>query len=132
MKLKSLTPNIMVEDVVKTAAYYEDLLGFKVIASVEDEDGGLIWAMLQKDEVTLMLESQESMEKSLEVFKEREIGGSQTFFISVDDAKEIFENVEEKVNIVSELTTTPYNHLEFSFMDINGYILTISEDLTEK
>lgn len=132
MKLKSLTPNLMVEDVVKTAAYYEDLLGFKVANSVEAEDGGLTWAMLQKDEVSIMLESQESMEGTIEVFKEREIGGSQTFFITTDDAQKIYNSIQEKVNIISELTTTPYNHLEFSFMDINGYILTISEELSEQ
>lgn len=129
MELHSLTPNLMVEDVVKTSAYYEDLLGFKIINSIEDEEGGLTWAMIQKDGVTLMLQSQDSLESELEEFREREIGGSQTFFITVDDAQEIYDDIEDKVNILSSIVKTSYGHLEFTFMDINGYVLTISQEL---
>ncbi|NIR52325.1 bleomycin resistance family protein, partial [candidate division KSB1 bacterium] len=37
MKFRSLTPNVMVEDVNETVEYYKDKLGFELIMSVPEE-----------------------------------------------------------------------------------------------
>ena len=35
--LKKLTPNLMVEDVNETVTFYQDVLGFALLASVPEE-----------------------------------------------------------------------------------------------
>ena len=127
MKLISLTPNIMVEDVVKTAAYYEDLLDFEIVDSVPDDEGGLTWALISSGDVLLMLQSRTGLEGELNELENKETGGTLTFFIKVDDTSEIYDNLKEKVNILSDLKETFYGAIEFTFRDINGYIVTISQ-----
>lgn len=48
--IKSLTPNLMVEDVLETVKFYEENLGFITLASVPSENHGLQFAILSKDE----------------------------------------------------------------------------------
>lgn len=127
MKLLSLTPNIIVEDVVKTAAYYEDLLDFEIVDSVPDDEGGLIWALISSGDVLLMLQSRTGPESGFNEMENNETGGTLSFFIKVDDTNEIYENLKEKVNILSDLKETIYGAIEFTFKDINGYIITISQ-----
>ena len=51
--LKKLTPNLMVEDVNETVTFYQDVLGFALLASVPEE-GQFNWAMMQHDAVEIM------------------------------------------------------------------------------
>jgi uncharacterized glyoxalase superfamily protein PhnB len=127
MKLVSLTPNILVDDVVKTAAYYEDLLGMKILNSVEDDSGTLIWAMIGKDDVTIMLQERKSMVKELSYFENVETGGSLTFYLMLEGINELYQDVIEKVNIIVEMNETFYGNKEFTFIDMNGYVVTIAE-----
>lgn len=127
MKLKALTPNLMVENVANTAAYFEDLLGFKIINSVDDNDGGLVWTMIQKDEILLMLEDKKSLSKDIEVFKDIGIGASLTLYLSVEGIDDIYEQVKDKVDIISEPKITFYGNKEFVFIDLNGYVFNLSE-----
>jgi catechol 2,3-dioxygenase-like lactoylglutathione lyase family enzyme len=46
--LKKLTPNLMVEHVNDTVAFYKDVLGFTLLASVPEE-GEFNWAMMKRD-----------------------------------------------------------------------------------
>ncbi|HKL19436.1 MAG TPA: VOC family protein, partial [Halalkalibaculum sp.] len=54
-KFKSITANLMVEDVDKTVSFYKDVLGFTLEMSVPRDDGKLQWAMVTRDAVELML-----------------------------------------------------------------------------
>lgn len=127
MKLVSLTPNILVDDVIKTAAYYEDLLGMKILNSVEDDSGNVIWAMISKDDVSIMLQERDSFVKEVEHFEDVEAGGSLTFYLMLEGIDELYQDLIEKVNIISEIKETFYGNKEFTFIDMNGYVLTIAE-----
>jgi len=49
-KLKKLTPNLMVEDVNRTTAFYRDVLGFELLAT-QPESGQFDWAMMKRNDV---------------------------------------------------------------------------------
>ncbi len=53
--LKKLTPNLMVEDVNRTIAFYKDRLGFEVMFLGPNDDP--YFAMLKRDGVHLMLKA---------------------------------------------------------------------------
>ncbi len=127
---KSLVPNVMVESVDNTIKYYTDIFGFELTMSVPEE-GEKIWAMLQKDQVTLMLQNRDSIAEEMPEFKDIKIGASMSFFISIEGIDEIWEAVKDKINIIKKPYETFYNTKEFIFKDLNGYIITMAEHKNE-
>lgn len=126
--LRSLTPNLVVEDVNETADYYTKNLGFTLIASVP-EAGKLNWAMMIRDGVTLMFQSRESMQEDLPELQISKSGSMGTFFLEVEGIKDIYTQCKGKVKIKSDMRTTFYGKNEFTIEDLNGFFLTFAEDV---
>jgi len=63
MGLKSLTPNLMVNDVEETIEYYTDILGFTLLMTVP-ETGKLDWAMVKRNDVVIMFQSSKNKSSS--------------------------------------------------------------------
>ena len=128
MKLNSLTPNLMVNDVEETVEYYTDMLGFTLLMTVP-ETGKLDWAMVKRNDVVLMFQTKKSLASDLPRMAGEKPGGGLTFYIKVDRITEIHEELfNNEVEIISELESTFYNTIEFSVVDVNGYVLTFSEE----
>ena len=126
--LNSLTPNLMVNDVEETIEYYTDLLGFTLLRTVP-EFGKLDWAMVKRNEVLIMFQSTKSLKNTLPRLKGEKPGGGLTFYIKTDKITELHEELSDNnVEIISELESTFYGTIEFSIVDVNGYILTFSEE----
>ena len=126
--LNSLTPNLMVNDVEETIEYYTDILGFTLLKTVP-EKGNPDWAMVKRNDVILMFQSAKSLKDELPKLKSQKPGGGLTFYIKVDRITELHEElVDNEVEIISDLESTFYDTIEFSIVDINGYILTFSEE----
>jgi uncharacterized glyoxalase superfamily protein PhnB len=128
MALQSLTPNLMVNDVEETIEYYTDVLGFTLLMTVP-ETGKLDWAMVKRNEVVMMFQSSKSLKEGVPRLAGEKPGGGLTFYIKVDRVTEIHEELfNNGAEIISELESTFYDTIEFSVADLNGYILTFSED----
>ena len=126
--LKSLTPNLMVNDVEETIDYYTDVLGFTLLMTVP-ETGKLDWAMVKRNDVIMMFQSTKSLKEGVPRLQGEKPGGGLTFYIKVDRITEIHEELFNNcAEIISELESTFYNTIEFSIVDVNGYILTFSEE----
>lgn len=124
--LKKLTPNLMVEDVARTLAFYRETLGFDVVTTLPEEEP-FDFAIVQRDGVELMFQSRPSLSENVPALTGTPIGASQTFYIEVTGIRELYEALREKVEIVVDFHTTFYGTQEFYFRDINGYILSFSE-----
>ena len=128
MALNSLTPNLMVNDVEETIEYYTDVLGFTLLRTVP-EKGKLDWAMVKRNDVLFMFQSVKSLKSDLPRLKGEKPGGGLTFYIKVDRITEFHEELfNNEVEIISELESTFYDTIEFSIVDVNGYVLTFSEE----
>ncbi len=126
--LNSLTPNLMVNDVEETIEYYTDILGFTLLKTVP-EVGVIDWAMVKRNNVMLMFQSAKSLKDELPKLKAQKPGGGLTFYIKVDKITKLHEELmDNEVEIISDLESTFYDTIEFSIVDINGYILTFSEE----
>ena len=124
--LKKLTPNLMVEDVQQTLAFYTEVLGFTVLTTVP-EHPPFGFAIVQRDQVTLMFQSRPSLSENVPALTGSPIGASQTFYIEVEGVLDLYEALHGKVEIVVDLHKTFYGTQEFYFRDCNGYILSFSE-----
>ena len=134
MMLKKLTTNMMVEDVNRTVDFYNDILGFEFVMAVPEnsqevvttrqKDQVLDFAMMKCGNVEMMFED---ISGNNSLFKGMDIGGSLTFYIEVDNIKELYGTLKEKVEVVKELHITFYGMEEFYIKDCNGYILAFAE-----
>ena len=124
--LKKLTPNFMVEDVRKTIAFYQGVLGFEVVTTVEDEVE-IGFAIMRRDQIELMFQSRKSLSENVPALTGSSIGASQTLYIEVTGIDQLYEQLQDKVEVVVEMHSTFYGTREFYFKDINGYILSFSE-----
>ena len=124
--LKKMTPNLMVEDVNSTIAFYKDVLSFELLATVP-ETGQLNWAMMRRDNVEIMFQVRSSITEEFPVLKDRAIGGSLTFYIEVEDVQPLYTHLKDKVTFVQDLHTTFYGMREFAIQDCNGFVLSFAE-----
>ena len=123
--MDTISPNIFVKDINKTIDFYKQL-GFKVITTVP-EQGDLVWAMMTCGNVTFMFQTFDSLGNDLPAIT-RQDGGSLLLYIQTKEIRKLHEQIKDKVNIVKGLEKAFYGATEFSIQDINGYILTFSED----
>ena len=131
--LKSLSPNLMVENVEKAIEFYQNILGFKVTSSVPlGRDPKILqWCSMRLGDVEIMLHLRENLEEELPALKDIKISASLTFFIDVENLNELYEKVKDKVEIVQDLHNTFYGTTEFAIKDLGGYILTFAESISK-
>ena len=124
--MDSLSPNIFVNDMNATIAFYQQL-GFKLMVTVPEAGTDLVWAMMVNGSVTIMFQTYTSLGNDLPDIS-RQDGGSLLLYIKLKNIKAFFEEIKDKVTILHGLQKTFYGATEFSIMDINNYVLTFAED----
>jgi lactoylglutathione lyase len=62
--LQKLTPNLMVEDVAQTLAFYRETLGFQVLTTLPDA-APFDFAIVGRDDVQLMFQSRPSLSENV-------------------------------------------------------------------
>lgn len=129
---RKLTPNLMVKDVGRTLAFYQDILGFEVVMTVPAEDGSFHWALVKMDGVELMFQSTISLSQEIPVLAAAAIGGSLTLYVEVSNVQAIYQKLRSQVEIVQEIHETFYGTKEFAFKDCNGYILAFAEPVSRQ
>lgn len=126
-QFETLSPNILVDDVNDTIAYYETHFDFSLVASVP-ESGERQWAMIQRNGITLMFQTEKSIQEDIPGLHIDRKGSHGTFFIKLKGIDELFERVNGKVEIADPMRTTFYGMREFTVKDLNGYFLTFAEE----
>jgi uncharacterized glyoxalase superfamily protein PhnB len=127
MKLESLSPNLISKSVNASVDYYTKNLGFAMVASVP-ETGTYNWAMLQRDNVTLMFQSLESLKEDLPTLDLKSKGSPGTFFIKMQGIDDLYNEVKGKLDIIVDMRTTFYGMKEFAIVDPDGYYMMFAED----
>jgi catechol 2,3-dioxygenase-like lactoylglutathione lyase family enzyme len=125
-ELKKLTPNLVVSNVERSLAFYRDVLGFTVTATVPDE-GPLVFAALSSGPVEVFLNASEPAVAEYPAFKGRPLGGTLTLFIEVTNIHEAHASLQPRVKIVMPLEKKWYGVTEFAFEDPDGYLITFAE-----
>ena len=82
-----ISPNIFVQDMHKTIAFYQ-LLGFKIITKVPQE-GDIDWAMMSCGNVTFMFQTFTSLGNAFPAIS-RQKGGSLLLYIQVKEIRKLY------------------------------------------
>lgn len=122
---KTITPNLMVESVDETVEFYREKLGFAVADSVPNGQGKLQFAILTKDNLTLMFQERTNLIAEYPILQTAKTQPSITLYFSIDD----FDATNQKLKkqIICDTHTTFYGAREFAIKDNNGYVLTFAE-----
>jgi len=124
--LNKLTPNLIVSDVVRSVAFYRDVLGFQVQQTVPDA-APFVFAIVTSGSVEIFLNALDAAVQEYPAFKDRPIGGTLTLFIEVEGIRRVHEAIAAKVRVVMPLEDKWYGMTEFAFLDPDGYVITYAE-----
>ena len=131
-----ITANLMVGNVNETLDFYEKVLGFGLVMGVPENseqivttragDTPLGFAIIKRDDVELMLQSQKSLGAELPEFPTRPVGGAITLYIQAANARELYDRIKGQVTVLKDLHPTFYGAEEFCIRDGSGYVLTFA------
>lgn len=123
---KALTPNLLVEDVARSVEFY-GWLGFEKITQVP-EQGKPQWALIQKNEVSLMLQEKKSAELDLPFRYTNGQNSGCLLYFDVEDVEEIRSLILGKALIIKEIHSTFYGTNELLIADPDHFLLIFAED----
>lgn len=124
---KNITTNLMVASVDKSVAFYQEILGLEVVASVPANDQSLQFAILAKEAITLMLQEKSNLSEEYPVLATEKIHPSITLYITIENFEEFYINTKKAYSIYTEPHATFYGAKEFAITDPDGYVLTFTE-----
>jgi uncharacterized glyoxalase superfamily protein PhnB len=134
MKFADVTPNLVVVNVARSLAFYRDVLGFSLVTTVPDA-APFAFAWMQRDTVSVFLNSVEAVREDHAELGARPIGGTATLFITVE-AETTAEGVDatcaaigSQARLVMPLKDQFYGMREFAIEDPDGYVIIFAQQL---
>jgi uncharacterized glyoxalase superfamily protein PhnB len=130
MNLTDVTPNIVVADIDRSIAFYRDVLGFSIVATVPDASP-FVFAWVQRGGVSVFLNALSGVD--LPELAARPIGGTATLFLMVEaetpaaGVDALFEQIRHQAKVVMPLKDQFYGMREFGIEDPDGYILFFAQ-----
>ena len=123
-KLTKAAPTFVVPDVVATAEYYRDKLGFKILGFFAEPP---VYAMIARDEVELHFgKIDDGAEMQFNETLRKGLGSD--VYIFVDDVHALYDEFRSRG---AEITEGPikriYNCTEITVKDCNGFQLVFGE-----
>jgi len=121
---KSLSPNLMVHNVRASLAFYQQL-GFVPVKEVPQGDSeDLAFAILVNGGISLMLQAESSLKEDVAALSAQTVGqAAMTLHFAVENAPELYQQLQGKAEVVTALHRTWYGMDEFYVRDNSGYIL---------
>lgn len=127
---QSLTPNLVVSDIVRSLTFYRDVLGFAIVTTVPEAEP-FVFVWLQRGDVQVFLNAQHAAAAEYPELAATVSGGSWTMFIVTDAVDELHRSLEAKVRVVMPLETKFYGMREFAIADPDGFVITFAEKVAE-
>lgn len=126
-KLTKAIPSFVVADVVKTAEYYRDSLGFEILGYFWEDPP--VFAIVGRDGVEFHFgKIDEGQEMKVNTDLRRGIGHDA--YVFVNDIQALFEELKEKnVDIVEGPIQRVYGCIEVVVSDCNGFQLIFAQSI---
>lgn len=128
MPFLDVTPNLLVRDVGKSLAFYRDVLGFEVVASMPPDGSSFVFVWVKRDGVNIFLNDATTAGDEYAALKGKPLGGSLTIYVTMTGIDDYFAKVSPHVTIEAQLETKFYGMREFALADPDGYVLTFAEE----
>ena len=122
-KLIAIAPQIVVEDVVATARFYQDKLGFALIGYFLDTP---VYAMVERNGIQIHFGQADGPDVQKSNVPLRKVGFD--YYLWTDDLDALHqEMVSRGVQIIQPPIDRVYGNREFTAVDCNGLVLTFGQ-----
>ena len=119
MKLLKVAPQLVVPDVIKTAEFYRDELGFKILGYFAEPP---VYAMVARDDVEIHFGKGDTEQVQRNEAVRKGVGSD--VYVWVDDIDELYRELSDRdVDIVEGPVKRIYNCTEVTIRDINGFLI---------
>ena len=123
----TIAPYFIVDDVVATAGYYRDLLGFQYERFWGDPPS---FCMVRRRGITIMLSRLPAIGAAHPNRLDDPEGGAWDAYIWTEDADALRSEFGARgVRIAREICDQPYGMRDFDIEDLNGYRLCFGHDI---
>ena len=136
MTFANVTPNLIVADIDRSIAFYRDVLGFTIQATVP-EKAPFLFAWMQRDTTSVFLNTLGSVKEDLPSLAARSIGGTNTMYIAVEaesaesGVDALYNAISPLAPVIMPLTTQFYGMREFGIEDPDGYVIFLGQRVAE-
>ena len=128
--LKKLTPNLIVANVERSLAFYEDVLGFTRAMTVP-EQSPFVFASVTSGPIEVFFNDRSFVAKESPQFAGRQLGGGNLMFIELEGVDALHDAIEDRVKVIMPLVTQWYGMREFAIEDPDGYVITFAERVAQ-
>ncbi len=116
-----LEPLLYVSDLSRSIQFYRDLLGLRIgVLFPNEKDPTYAPVFIGESKLMLCL----ARDSNWQLHKDGLGGSGLQLFIQVENVDELFDRIEERVNVVESIETKPWGDREFSFSDPDNYLIT--------
>jgi catechol 2,3-dioxygenase-like lactoylglutathione lyase family enzyme len=135
MKFADVTPNLIVTDIDRSAAFYCDVLGFSRVATVPD-DSPFVFVWLQRGNVNVFLNTQHAVAEDMPSLASRAVGGTNGLFMAIEadttaaGVDALFETTRGRARVLMPLKDQFYGMREFAIEDPDGYVITFAQRIS--
>jgi len=120
-RVRSIAPQLLVDDLETALAYYRDRLGFTVDFTYE-----AFYASVSRDGATVHLKN---APKTLADRAHRKEHEHLDAYLATTDVEALYQELQSRgARIIKPLGVRPWGHTDFYVEDADGYILCFSED----
>jgi len=127
----SVTPNLVVSNIDRSAAFYRDVLGLPIHMTVPDATPfAFVW--LKQDDVNIFLNDRATVGELDRHLADKPLGGSFTMYLRVTAVDALWERISPHATIAEAINTKPYGMREFAVADPDGYLITLSEEMGQR
>jgi uncharacterized glyoxalase superfamily protein PhnB len=127
MKLKKLTPNLVVRNVEASLTFYRTVLGFELGFTVPDAPP-YVFGSVTSDGVEIFFNDQKAVFEEYPALGAKPIGGSLTLFIEVEGIDDLLRRVQQHgAKITMPMKDQFYGMREFAFEDPEGWVITFAQ-----
>jgi catechol 2,3-dioxygenase-like lactoylglutathione lyase family enzyme len=106
---------LQTDDLRRTIAWYESVLGFRRVSPDDDS-----WCRLVRDDIAIMFMRNDHMGSP---------HATATQYFYVDDVRAVFESLKDRCSVEWGLERMPYGMLEFAIKYASGYLLSFGQPL---
>jgi len=126
LSVTKLTPNLLVSNVGRSLAFYEDVLGFSRGMTVP-EQSPYVFASVSSGPVEIFFNDRSTVTKESPQMSGLAFGGGNTMFIEVTGIDAFHDAIKAHVKVTMPLVTQWYGLREFAIEDPDGYVITFAE-----
>ncbi len=126
---KDSTPMLLVDNVDKTLAWYQNILGARLQYKLPDEPP-FEWVSILLDGVEIMLANKQSAKAwYTDAVKTANIPTNCIVYMYVKNFNELYQRIKDKVKVVMEPYDQHYGMREFAIQDPFGFIFVFAEGI---